>query len=280
MAGIEAGGHSQSQRETLNRDGREDACANSGADDKTPPFGCGALIRVDVVPLGASKGGPPECPAGTSWDGKQCAAVVNKTCPEGFEFKEGSGCAPSAPQRAANTTCPMGDAAKCRERCSAGHAASCATFGAMLLKGTGVAKDPALALASFSRACDGGELKACVQAGELLWQLGRGVARDPTKGVQLFRKACDGGEPTGCADMGVALRQGDGVARDDTEAAKYFGLACTDASSVGCVGLALLYRDGQGVPRDKNKVSALLGQACNGGVPIGCKLRSDLGLQP
>jgi hypothetical protein len=46
-----AGARSNSKRETLNQDGDAAACAKSSRDDKEPPFGCGALIRVEVIPL-------------------------------------------------------------------------------------------------------------------------------------------------------------------------------------------------------------------------------------
>ncbi len=46
-----AGAKSSSKRETLNQDGDAAACATSKRDDKEPPFGCGALIRIEVIPI-------------------------------------------------------------------------------------------------------------------------------------------------------------------------------------------------------------------------------------
>ncbi len=46
-----AGAKSTSKRETLNQDGDAAACASSKRDDKEPPFGCGALIRIEVIPI-------------------------------------------------------------------------------------------------------------------------------------------------------------------------------------------------------------------------------------
>jgi len=48
---VGAGAKSASKRETLNQDGDVTACATSKRDDKEPPFGCGALIRVEVLPI-------------------------------------------------------------------------------------------------------------------------------------------------------------------------------------------------------------------------------------
>jgi protein-disulfide isomerase len=52
VAGIGAGAQSQAARETLTRDGDPSACSKSTPDDKAPPSQCGALIRLEVVPLG------------------------------------------------------------------------------------------------------------------------------------------------------------------------------------------------------------------------------------
>jgi hypothetical protein len=46
---------SEAKRETLNEAGEEAACEKSGGEDKSPPFGCGALVRLEVVPLKARK---------------------------------------------------------------------------------------------------------------------------------------------------------------------------------------------------------------------------------
>lgn len=53
-----AGAKSSSKRETLNQDGDATACATSKRDDKEPPFGCGALIRVEVIPIVGARAEP------------------------------------------------------------------------------------------------------------------------------------------------------------------------------------------------------------------------------
>ncbi len=52
--GAEAGAglQRQSAREDLGSDGDVDACVGASTRDTTPPEGCGALIRIEVVPLG------------------------------------------------------------------------------------------------------------------------------------------------------------------------------------------------------------------------------------
>ena len=51
--GLAAGGDSTASSELLNRDGYRSACERSTNADTAPPDGCGALIRVEVVPLSA-----------------------------------------------------------------------------------------------------------------------------------------------------------------------------------------------------------------------------------
>jgi hypothetical protein len=54
-----AGASSNAEREILNRDGFKGACEKATGSDKAPPDGCGALLRVEVVPLGSSASASP-----------------------------------------------------------------------------------------------------------------------------------------------------------------------------------------------------------------------------
>jgi hypothetical protein len=49
--GAGAGGKSSSSRETLERDGREEKCEAGGGRAGEPPDGCGAVLRLDLVPI-------------------------------------------------------------------------------------------------------------------------------------------------------------------------------------------------------------------------------------
>ena len=75
IAGFGAGGHSEADRQTLTTDGDASACDKASPDDRAPPPQCGALIRLEVVPLGKPRAKAPACDEGTKWDGSQCAAV-------------------------------------------------------------------------------------------------------------------------------------------------------------------------------------------------------------
>ncbi|MBW2522537.1 MAG: hypothetical protein JRI23_00100, partial [Deltaproteobacteria bacterium] len=54
VGGVGAGARSGAERELLNRDGNAEACSVATSEDVEPPEGCGALLRVEVAPLGAA----------------------------------------------------------------------------------------------------------------------------------------------------------------------------------------------------------------------------------
>jgi hypothetical protein len=118
VLGAGAGGKSASQKQMLNEDGDEKACDVASESDKEPPHSCGALLRVEVVPIGEPKKATPdcpdgskwdgtqcvakkvvtqvECPPGTQWDGSRCVARVSTACSSGLHFEAGRGCVPDA----------------------------------------------------------------------------------------------------------------------------------------------------------------------------------------
>jgi len=74
-------------RETLTRNGDPAACATSRPDDTVPPAECGAIIRIEVVPLVEAKQAPP-------------IQAVTPPAPEPFP----------APTRVANEPLPLAEA--------------------------------------------------------------------------------------------------------------------------------------------------------------------------
>lgn len=125
-AGVDVGGlggnaKTSAKREVLNEDGDRAACSTAAPGDKAPPFKCGALVRIELVPLGAPKQAAPSCSPATHWDGTQCVRSEGgggcpagtlvaggncvpedgKTCPAGWRIEDGPRCArdvgPAAP---------------------------------------------------------------------------------------------------------------------------------------------------------------------------------------
>lgn len=99
--GAGVGGKTEGSSETLTADGDDVACTRSTATDARPPFGCGAILRIELVPLGEAKAAAPSCPPGTAWDGSQCAT----RCPVGTKLVEGA-CRPEVVTTASTSGAP------------------------------------------------------------------------------------------------------------------------------------------------------------------------------
>lgn len=285
VAGFGGGGKASSKQEVLNRDGDQGQCGKATDSDEKPPSGCGAALRIEVVPLGAARVETPTCNPGTAWDGGQCVAVkADVKCAEGMIADIEKGCVPKKAEvlpkvvaRTPTTTrgvapvqADCADLDTCKKQCEGGDPKGCTGLGGLLRAGLAAGKvsdDGAAALAAFLKACEGGEAASCVAGGEMSYQ-GLGVAKDSKAAEELFEKACTAGEPMGCNDMGIVLAD----KKETSKAAGYYEKACNDKSALGCVGLGLLARDGRGVPKDAARAKALFDRACKAGVQVGCKL--------
>lgn len=102
VASAGAGAKSTAKRETLTRDGDTEACLKATLADETPPAGCGASLRLEVIALETPQAAAAEpvaprlvCPAGTDLVDGMCQPKVSKQCPEGMRFQEGQGCIPN-----------------------------------------------------------------------------------------------------------------------------------------------------------------------------------------
>lgn len=98
VGSLRAGGSTKSHSEVLNEDGNAEACARATASDTAPPFGCGALMQVEVVALGAPRPPEPACPAHMRWTGASCESTGGAppgTCPAGTVLAQGA-CIPGA----------------------------------------------------------------------------------------------------------------------------------------------------------------------------------------
>lgn len=94
VLGAGGGAKSVSRRETLNADGIEGACDKATSLDTAPPDGCGALLRLEVVPLRAAVDRTPLCPPDMQLDGARCVYKVGLDCGAGMHFVADHGCVP------------------------------------------------------------------------------------------------------------------------------------------------------------------------------------------
>ncbi len=84
VGNIGAGASSGTEREVLKEDGNADACAAASQADADAPDGCGALLRVEVVPIDRIFGGP------TTADGSGGSTTSDGSSPTGLPSDGGS----------------------------------------------------------------------------------------------------------------------------------------------------------------------------------------------
>jgi hypothetical protein len=76
VLGAGATARHDASREVVHKDGDRDACAKGGTGDTAPPYACGAMIRVEVVPVHFPSSGPKgTCGPGLVAQGATCVAV-------------------------------------------------------------------------------------------------------------------------------------------------------------------------------------------------------------
>jgi hypothetical protein len=284
--------------ELLNRDGEAAACDKATGTDEKAPFGCAALLRIEVVPLGAPRSLEPTCGAGLLWDGAQCVAVAKAgpTCPAGQIPDANGRCMPKKQDTVAAVTdivkkgggiivqpasggplvapvaASCNDLAACESGCNKGEAPACAGLGGLLrakLKTGTQTEEGKRAQTALDKGCKGGVASACTALGEMLFQ-GLGVAKDATAAVPFLERACEGGDAAGCNDVGLVKLASSPP--DYAGAAKYFERVCNDKSSLGCLQLGVLTKEGKGVVKDAARGQSLLEKACAAKVGNACKL--------
>jgi hypothetical protein len=262
IVGKGASAGSTSQTKIQSEDGDVEACAKSTSDDKKPPEQCGALVRIELEPIGAGGKAPDAAPV----------EVAIATCPKGFAQGDDGVCrAPDKPHQ-----CKLGDGADCAKQCSAGNAGSCAALASMHKNGTGVAKDWAKAASFGQKACDKDVIAGCriVAAAKLG---GEGTDKDVKGALALLDKACKAGDGAGCVDLGVA--QLSAKDKKDAEQSQYsFRRACYGGGEPeGCAWLGTLYAEGKGGLNASPKLAiSFLEKGCKDGSARACDGLGDL----
>ncbi len=252
--GLGAGGgaKSASKTEMLNEDGDEASCATSTASSSAPPEGCAALLRVEVGPLGTPKLQTPQCPPGTSWDGKQCLGT-------------------STALKVPPNPCVNDDYATCSKKCDAGDAGACNSVGYAHHNGEGVPADKVKAASLYRRACDAGSAKGCGNLGLFYLEGWVGFPVDKPKAAALFEKGCQGGSPDACNNLGTLYILGDGgLPKDPAKGHALQELACEANWPIACSNAGAAYEFGQAVPMDKVRAAKLYQRACDGGDGNAC----------
>ena len=147
-----------------------------------------------------------------------------------------------------------------------------------------IEKSEPLALASYTKSCEGKNPSGCAWLGKQL-ERGRGIPRDLTKAASLFQSACDGGDPASCSLVGLRAENRPLPRPTAAELAPLYLKAapalkkeCDSGGLAECVMLGYLLQTGKGVEPDEAAAGALFHKACEGGSPDGCNNESALDL--
>lgn len=173
------------------------------------------------------------------------------------------------------------------EACRLQDRGGCRFLATLLLKGDGVARDPARAVALLDSACAAEDFTACFGLANT-YGVGVGVPRDTRKANALARKACDGGVKEACdllsgkpalqqelpdgalaaceaKDATACIALGENLIRggEFVRAAPALQVACAADHSWSCSQLATAHLlGGRGVPKDAKRARELYQKAC------------------
>jgi TPR repeat protein len=126
-----------------------------------------------------------------------------------------------------------------RRQAMAGTTEAVFLMGTAYDEGLGVAEDPAIAFAWFSKAAATGHTLAEHNVGNA-YAAGRGVAADPAQAVAWWLKAAIAGDAVPQLRLGEAYEAGRGAAKDLDEARRWYGEAARRGNAAAAAALKRL----------------------------------------
>lgn len=260
--GVGAGGGTAKSSMIRIIDGQLPDCQRALPDSDKAPSQCGALIRVELLPIA----GPGEDAKAKALGDRQPSLVDQ--CEKPLVRIEGK-CTDPRTKPTAVAECTYGEAQSCLDACKAESSKSCVKLAFMLAKGEGATQDLPNAAKLAEHACSQQDASGCVLYGDLL-SGGAGVPRNLERAARVYAKACDDGEAQACANVGTQLLAGRGVAQDTKAAARALSKGCKGGSQDACSDLGLLAMGGNGFDKDLPTAAALFKRACDGSSSVGC----------
>jgi TPR repeat protein len=307
--GAGASAKSASKRRSMNRDGDLTECRKSTPDDAQPPGQCGSAIRLELLPILASRPAEEKKP-----NDKESPKPLVAACPAGMSMSNGKCTA----DMDAPFLCQPEDEAQCDAQCNKGSAESCYNLGVIWQKAPSEVK-PDLSWEEieayhrkrneryrgvFLKACDGGVAQGCDRLAFVLmslkapntevddaWQracnLGHGPAcslfagrflysaerRDVKRGRALLDRGCRLGQAHSCLQLAdTYLTPVDGAkptTEDVVQGLAVLKDACTSQQS-SCSKLGVLYTEGKVVPKNEAMGLSYYEQSCALGNQMAC----------
>lgn len=305
-----ASGEAAGSTEMLQSDGNFTSCDSANPDAANPPSHCGAVLRIQIVPLDAAEtiamAAPPQCGEGLRWNGQMCvtekrAEAESHDASNAPANTSSDGAFAGASPR--GYVCDTQKPAECVAQCRIGNHASCNALGYFLKTGAGgMPQDTRRAAALWGVSCEAGYGEACTSLAGLLEEqrlfdhaakiatkgclagdphacneiavlafYGRGVPKNRPAAFNLWMRGCKLRDWTSCNNAGVMIMHGmDGAPRDAVGARKLFASACAAPGKDGCSNLASCFEHGLGGEQDTARAVQLNVEACEAGQASAC----------
>ena len=289
--------NSSSKRTFSFRDGEIKACKKSLSHALKPARGCGAILKLYLIPINKTS----KTKAASVIGRINSRKIHIPSCPRGLEFRKGK-CTRIVRKR---IRCDQKHLGGCPKRCKRDQDAfACMIQGHAYLEGKGIKTNTTKASFYLKRACDLKEAAACYLLGDLwesgkktllkraagyydrgcklgsgracyqlgqLYDQGRGVPQDRLRAFKAYQEGCSAGHPSACHHLGKSYSKGQVVKQSLTKSFKFYLRSCEGGSPIGCHQVAMSYAKGKGVQRaSKNKVKYHR-KACRLGHAKSCK---------
>lgn len=269
LFGAGAGAASEESRNNRTVDGDRNACKKSAPGDDAPPAGCGAALRLELIPI--VQGELAEAPA----EPKETKPTVREVCPEGM-VKLGGKCAIATAQ---DKLCDQGNRPACQALCAKGSARGCFEYAQAIAFGTwrrpAEEKKAILeeSLTFMAKACELGSQDACYEQAWMHWnQYAYGPVHDPKRALELAEASCAQGGGRACGLIASAhdpkSHDAEKVTPDAATWERYVTRACDLGEDSWCATLAArLTAD----PKTRDKGLAVFRRACTGTRQTSCR---------
>lgn len=104
-------------------------------------------------------------------------------------------------------------------------------------------KQYSTAFMHYTKACDSGNMTACVYLGGM-YEAGEGVKKSIPSAVECYTKACNGGNAIVCRNLGnMYINGNEEINKDSRKASELFAKACDLKDTEGCQNYAMIKQE-------------------------------------
>lgn len=153
------------------------------------------------------------------------------------------------------------------KECEGGDVEACMEAGELQLAIAETTKDQQRALRHLERACKAKHWRGC-QA--IAYARGLGGKVDEKRALALYQQYCDAGDLDSCCYLGQLAAEGHMVAQDPALALTRFDATCDRGSGTCCRNAGIILASDHGLPVDPARALEYFQRSCDAGEPQGC----------